>query len=995
MSFLRGKGRYAVAAVALAIAFVLSIQLGERGVQFDLSHASVSAEEGGDESYNLSSLRIFNRALLQIKEKYVDPDRIDPGQMLFAALESVQNEIPEFVVDYDDDEKVAERTRLEVQVVDERRSFELRSMESMWEMSLRLKEIFSFVESHLPDDPERDIKDIEYAAINGMISTLDPHSGLLTPSHYKDMQTQTGGEFGGLGIVISIQDDELTVISPIDGTPAARKGIRSQDRIVRIGEESTVNMNLNEAVSRLRGEPGTEIDVWVERDGWSEPRQFTIERAIIEIESVESEPLADKIGYLRINNFQANTYPDMRTHLQQLREDMGGIDGLILDMRDNPGGLLDQSVHISDLFLEEGSIVSTVGHGDTLRDTQEASSSNTEPDYPMIVLVNEGSASASEIVAGALQQNDRAIVLGDVTFGKGTVQILYAFPDESALKLTVAQYLTPDGASIQNTGIIPDLQTIPVSIQPRKVSLFRSQLMQRERDMDRALENPSTRPDDDGPLSLIRYLDEEAFDDEVVDDPNEFELDFAISLGAQLLAGIDNGTNRSRMLEHLQDDLKQIFEREMQEIKEELAALDVDWNPGTSPTDPAYEFEVTSTVGDGAVAAGESVELTAALTNRSDEPLYRVKALTRSDNFQLRHHEFIFGRVNPGETKEWTIELDIPQDAKNRHDRIEFTVSDDDDEFSGDHHYDLRIEGKQRPHYAFTYELMPDEIVDGLLRTGDEVTLRVHLENLGEQMGEDTTVYLKNLTGEEIYLEKGRAVVKNLEPGASESVDLLFEVNDVPESGYVSFELDIYDSGYREFFQREFQLPVVSTESNVETWQGLATVGDEAAKLFVSTDDQSDPAARVGKSATLPVIARSGDDWFKVDLGERRAWIGGQYVSVEEGATGELSGVERVKRFQKPRVVLTPAGLFTDERYIGLDGHIKDEWDIQDYYIIVHHREGPMDVETRKLAYQNVGANQAELSTDVPLFQGMNRISLVTRNDAGISTTETIYVYRE
>ena len=995
MSFLRGKGRYFVATVALAIAFALSVQLGERGVQFDLSHASVSAEEGGDEAYRLSSLRIFNRALLQIKEKYVDPDRIDPTQMLVAALDSVQNEIPEFVVNYEDLDEDGQPTTLEIQVVDERRTFELRSMESMWEMSLRLKEIFSFVERHLPDDPERDIQDIEYAAINGMVTTLDPHSGLLTPTHYEEMQTQTGGEFGGLGIVISIQDDELTVISPIDGTPAARKGIRSQDRIVRIGEESTVNMNLNEAVNRLRGEPGTEIDVWVKRDGWSEPRQFTIERAIIEIESVESEPLDDKIGYLRVNNFQANTYPDMRTHLQQLRETMGGIDGLILDMRDNPGGLLDQSVHISNLFLEDGPIVSTVGHGDTLRDTQEASPTNTEPDYPIIVLVNEGSASASEIVAGALQQNDRAVVLGDITFGKGTVQILYEFPDDSALKLTVAQYLTPDGASIQNTGIIPDLQTIPVSIQPGKVSLFRSQLMQRERDMDRALENPSTRPDDDGPLSLIRYLDEEAFDDEVVDDPNEFDLDFAISLSSQLLSGIERGTNRTAMLEALQGDLEEVFEREMTEIQSKLADLDIDWTPGSSPEEPSYEFQVRSTADDEAVLAGESVEVTASLTNRSDEALHRVKALTRSDNFQLRHQEFIFGRVEPGETREWTIEFDIPQDTKNRHDRIEFKVSDDDGEFAGDHHYDLLIKGKERPHYAFTYELMPDEIVDGLLRPGDEVTLRVHLENLGQQTGDDTSLYLKNLTGEEVYLDKGRAVIEGLEPGASESADLLFEISGVPDDGYVTFELDVYDSGYREFFQREFRLPVVEESSQVEELEGLATVGEESASLFVSTDEKSDRAARVSAGASLPVIARSGDEWFKVELDERRAWIRGSDISFEEGATGELSGVERIMRFQKPQVALNPSGLFTTDSFIELEGLIEDEWDIQDYYIMVHHREGPMDVETRKLAYQNVGSTQAELSTDVPLFEGMNQISLVTRNNAGISTTETIYVYRE
>ncbi len=985
-----------MATIALTIAFALSVQLGERGVQFDLSHASVEAGETEDDDYTLSSLRIFNRALLQIKEKYVEPDRVGPGEMLLASLDAVQNEIPEFVVDYergDDDEAIP--SRVEIQVVDERQTFELHAMESLWEMSLRLKEIFLFVEQHLPDDPERDARDIEYAAINGMVTTLDPHSGLLTPTHYKEMQTQTGGEFGGLGIVISIQDNQLTVISPIDGTPAAKQGIRSQDKIVRIGEESTVNMNLNEAVSRLRGEPGTEVDVWVERDGWSEPRQFTIERAIIEIESVESEPLADKIGYLRINNFQANTYGDMRQHLKDLRTNMGGIHGLVLDMRDNPGGLLDQSIQISDAFLSEGTIVSTVGHGDTLRDTQEAKSANTEEDYPIVVLLNEGSASASEIVAGALQQNDRAVVVGDVSFGKGTVQILYEFPDDSALKLTVAQYLTPDGVSIQNTGIIPDLQAIPVNVQERDVTLFRSELMQRERDIDRALENPTTRPDDDGPLSLIRYLDADAFDRQAEpDDPNEFEMDFEISLASRLLGAVNDNNRRSEMLDASQSELESVFETQMDEIQDELRQLGVDWTAGESPREPAYELSVESSSGQSPAPAGETVEITASLTNRGAEPLYRAKALTRSDNPILRHREFIFGRVEPDETREWTIEVDIPQDSKTRHDRINLSLSDDDQEYAGEHHYDLVIEGKERPRYAFTYEISPDELSDGLLRTGDDVTLRIHLENTGDVVGDDTSLYLKNLTGGEVYLEKGRAVVTDLEPGASEYVDLRFELTDIPEDGLVTLELDVYDSGYREFFQREFTIPVADEASSIEEWQGLATVGDRSASLYVSGDDRSDPAATASSGATLPVIART-DDWLKVDLDERHAWIRAADVSAEEGASGELAGVDRIMRFQKPVVALRPADLFTTGHSIDLEGSIDDEWDIQDYYIIVYHQDGPMEVETRKLAYHSVGARQAQVSTDVPLFEGMNQISVVTRNDAGISTTETIYVYRE
>ncbi len=992
MSVKRWKGRYVVAAIALTIAFALSIQLGDRGASFDLGQSLAAEEESGDD-YRLSSLRIFNRALLQIKENYVEPERVQPGPMLLAALDAVQEDIPEFVANYErSDEGMP--SSIEIQVVDEERVFELHEMESLWEMSLRLKEIFLFVEQHLPEDPERSIEDIEYAAIDGMVRTLDPHSGLLTPTHYEEMQTQTGGEFGGLGIVISVQDDQLTVISPIDGTPASEKGIQAQDRIVRIGEESTINMNLNEAVSRLRGEPGTEVDIYIDRDGWSEPRQFTVERDIIEIESVESEALEDNVGYLKINNFQANTYPDMRAHLDELRETMGGIDGLILDMRGNPGGLLEQSIQISDIFLEAGTIVSTVGVGNTLREEQTASSSNTESDYPMIVLVDEGSASASEIVAGALQQNDRAMVVGDRTFGKGTVQILYEFPDTSALKLTVAQYLTPDGTSIQNTGIVPDLQAVAAEIEGDKISLFRSELLRRDRQLDHALENPSTRPDDEGPLSMIRYLQESQEDEEQFEEPGEFDRDFTIDLASRLLGQVPGINARTAMLEALEATLAEVFEEEMGRIEERFAEFDIDWNEGPATEDPQYSLELESNTEDGEIEAGETVELTATLHNEGSEPIYRAKALTKSDHPHFSRQEFIFGRVEAGESKSWTVNIDIPKDARDRLDRIHFVVSDDESEFEGEHYYDITVRGQQRPHYVFDYSMVGDPFADGLLRPGSEVTMAVTVENTGEVTGDDTTVYLKNMTGGEIYLERGRAVLEGLEPGERETVELVFEVRSMPEDGKASFELDIYDSGYRDFVQREFHIPVVDSEESVDALEGLATVGDQGATLRVGAHQDTDPVARASAQATLPVVARSGD-WVKVELDGRRAWLESAQATIGEGESGELSGLERMKRFQKSRVSLDTNGMLTSESTISLEGLIEDEWDIQDYYIIVHHRHSPMDVESRKLSYQRVGSPTASVDSELPLFEGMNEISLVTRNEAGISTTETIYVYRE
>ena len=236
MRFIKAHGRFGVATVALAIAFVLSVQFSDRGVQFDLRNTAVSASPSKDGSYDLASLKILNRVLLQIKDNYVEPERIDPNRMLVYALDEIQNSIAEVVVDFDKD-RDERPTKVTLTVNEKSETFAVGDIESLWEMSFRLREMFRFVQDNLDPETEIEYREVEYAAINGMLSTLDPHSTLLPPQHYEEMQTQTGGKFGGLGIVISVRDGQLTVISPIDGTPASRAGIKARDKVVRIGGE--------------------------------------------------------------------------------------------------------------------------------------------------------------------------------------------------------------------------------------------------------------------------------------------------------------------------------------------------------------------------------------------------------------------------------------------------------------------------------------------------------------------------------------------------------------------------------------------------------------------------------------------------------------------------------------------------------------------------------------------------------------------------------------
>ncbi len=339
---------------------------------------------------------------------------------------------------------------------------------------------------------EVEVKDLVQGAIRGMLRTLDPHSSFMTPDMYKEMQIDTRGEFGGLGIEIGIRDGILTVISPIEDTPAFRAGIEAGDKIIKISGESTKNMTLTDAVKLMRGKKGTPITITIARESFTTPKDFVIVRDIIKLKSTRGKLIDDGIGYVKITSFQEKTTKDLHKALEKMTADDGMSKGLILDLRNNPGGLLNQAVGVSDTFIDSGLIVYTDGRLRSQKTQFPAKESGTYKDFPIVVLVNSGSASASEIVAGALQDHKRAIVIGIKTFGKGSVQTIMSLDDGSALRLTTAKYYTPNGRSIQAKGIVPDIEVKRILKKPAEVEAElpdnKSHVM-REKDLDHHFEN--------------------------------------------------------------------------------------------------------------------------------------------------------------------------------------------------------------------------------------------------------------------------------------------------------------------------------------------------------------------------------------------------------------------------------------------------------------------------------------------------------------------------
>lgn len=400
-------------------------------------------------------------------------------------------------------------------------SFALANEESDYQALELFTDVLSIVRKSYVEDTTT--TDLIYGAIRGMLVTLDPHSSFLTPDMYQEMKDDTHGEFGGLGVEITLRDGVLTVVTPIEDTPAFKAGIKVGDKIIKIEDQATKDMDLVEAVRLMRGPKGEAIRLTIIREGLAEPIEFVIVRDVIKLQSVKSRMLENGYGYVRLSQFQARTGSELKDHLVELRDkSTETFKGLVLDLRNNPGGLLDQAVSVSDLFLSAGLIVYTEGREAGSQMRFQAQKEGTEPDYPLVVLINGGSASAAEIVAGALHDHDRAIILGEQSFGKGSVQSVIPLGDRSALRLTTARYFTPSGISIQARGITPDIVVPQMTLNDQD-----HERQMREKDLQNHFE----------PLKNTQALPKSATDKNTVSD--EDRKDYQLMRALDLLKGTE------------------------------------------------------------------------------------------------------------------------------------------------------------------------------------------------------------------------------------------------------------------------------------------------------------------------------------------------------------------------------------------------------------------------------------------------------------------------
>jgi carboxyl-terminal processing protease len=1038
-----------VAALALALGVTVRFVRAEPDAESALAARSgvpvhARADDGGE--YRLDRLPILSRVILSVKDNYVDPARFEPKKMVVAALESVEKTVAEVMVQGD-----ATSPRLTLTVGSATREIDISGVDSIWKIRTVLGEAMGFVQEHLV--AHKELKEIEYAAVNGMLSTLDPHTVLLEPKYFKEMKLQTRGEFGGLGFVIAMRDGNLTVVKVLKGTPAQRAGVKAKDVIQRIEENSTINMDLQDAVDRLRGKPQTKVSISIMRGGWPEPKRLHLTREVIQVETVpQAHLLEGNVGYVKLSQFSANTTRDLARSVQEQLSAAGGkLEGLVLDLRGNPGGLLEQAIQVSDLFLADGTIVKTVGGGDKQRinEVKEASAESTDlVRLPLVVIVNNSSASASEIVAGALKNNDRALVIGRQTFGKGSVQVLHDFNEpgrqneEAALKLTIAQYLTPGDLSIQETGITPDVLLLPGRALKEQVNYFAPPRSMGEADLDAHFSNPSGGPGlganagvekekkrrvEKAPLELRYLLDEkedevakalkkegqeangphggleltpeQQEDEEAEADPDRFVEDYQVRFARELLKRAPYA-DRARMLEGARALVSQRHQDEEARIGKRLGELGVDWSNGQVTGTPRAAVSISPPTGKD-FRAGDTVQWTVTVENRGDGPFKRLRAWTQAEkNPLVDRREFVFGTIRPGERRSWTIPVKIPKGMDSRRDEVSVHFEDDAGKAPPDLATSFGVVEVPKPMFAFSVQL--DDKAggngDGLAQRGETFNVRLDVRNVGTgASGEKTFVTLKNLGDEKVFIKKGREVIGSLKPGDVRSTSMEVELRRGSKSEELPFRVQVVDEKMDEFVSEKLDWPVAKDEGAVAPAKATLRVDASEAVLRTGAARSAWPIATAKKGTVLVADARVGEFW-RVD------WHKGRFAFVADAdvkaSKAPRSGViaETWQR-EPPRIAISPDPMkgspvvegdsFRLQGTASVPPTVEATARLRDVFVFVNDQKVFF-----KVVPESATAASLDFQADLPLKPGNNVVTVVAREDEEFQTRRSVVIYR-
>lgn len=927
---------------------------------------------------------------------YVEPDRIKPKEMLKESLIWLERLIPEVRVDIND-----ETEEIKILVDDLSKTIDFSRIRRLSELYMTLNEALHFINDNKSDKTKAE--DIEYAAINGMLTQLDPHSVVFPPKNYTEFKIGTSGKFGGLGMVVGLRDGILTVISPIEGTPAYRADLKSGDKIIAIDEDSTINMSLPEAVSKLRGEPSTTVILTIESGKTKTTKAITLTREIIAIPSVDSTLLGDNIGYIKIRNFQEDTTDALEEHISQLIAEGGALKGLVLDLRKNSGGLLDQAIAVSDKFLSSGVIVVTVGPMGKHEELQKAKKSSHDLDKcPLVVIIDAGSASGAEIVAGALKDNNRAILIGDLSFGKGSIQQLIDLMAGAALKLTIGKYLTPSFTDIQSVGITPDILLVQTHVGEDEIIIFNEDFHTREKDLKKHLDESSIT---EVPFRKVKYLSivdkktKEEQDEDYYKLPDLAE-DTHVQFAKKIIKATIDG-KKEEILKHLESTIEDFKKIEEEKISSALDTLDIDWSTGKPSVSPTATTSLNITPDNGNVKAGGEIAIKVSVTNNGEGTLFQLRGISESKNPLFDKHEFILGKIEKGVTKTYAKTIKIHESALSRED--EFTIKFT--ELNGNKLKDIKskitIEALPRPIFAYSYQIIDSGEGlkgngDGIIQKGEVINLVLLIKNIGQGASKKNIFALRNLSNKEVFIEKGKMELGELLPGASKSVKMKLSVRDILNTDNFSIDITIADTtfGTRISDTMTFYVDQNNTADTIKTTKKSLRVIDNNVPIYNGKSISTPVIAYANKGAIL-VADKEAQTWFRVNMPKDRfGWISAENVEINsDGEPHPQKLLDLCLQNIPPLIELDMQTSFDTSglEHFSLSGTVRDDIKVKYVYVLVN--------DDKVFYKSNKGILEAEetglsFSCDIPLEEGPNTISVIARDEQDLLSSKSFVITR-
>ncbi len=977
----------------------------------------------------------------RVEQEYFDKERFDPRAQLLWAVQFLGLHTPEFFA-----EPSASGDELTIKVRARTASFRLDDLTSLRGAADRLEEILVFTQEVLDLDAEP-LHELEYTAINGLFAPLDPHTILLSPEEHNDLGVRTRGHFGGIGAQIRAEDRRIVVVRVLPGMPAEKAGVKAGDVLLTIDGAATVNMPADEAQALLRGPVGAVVVVVVRRG--KETLSLPITRDTIHVESVDKAMLPGAIAYLGISTFQENTGEEVDTALRELGAGEGGLQGVVLDLRGNSGGLLTQATAVVDTLVRKGELVivrSALG-----REVEEASDAMALPDgTPVVVLVDEDSASAAEIVGGGLKALGRAVVLGRSSFGKGTVQMVKPatpYGRELALKLTMAEYLVAGDGTIQSLGVLPDLELLPVEMTaiPGIARYFDEERFERQRERSRtanlpsAKHHPSLPPGHTSP-SRLRYL----YTDEVPAALRSLTSDVAvldrlkdpeIRIAREIALGLRGVGDREQRAAQLRTLAGQLAAEEDREIVAALAESKVDWSDAPGAAAATMLEAKAWLVEEGPVAAGEPFVVRVEVTNLGREVVERVHGITDCVHDELDGIEVLVGKVAPGEKVIRDLNLHVMPWHSNFTDvlALDVQVGEPKPDAKPDARAELRfdVKGRERPTLAYSWWIVDDPALveaapprpdvkllagetpftvsgngDGMLQPGERVLLAFVARNDGPGTSPDVRAILRNQSAQQGLLEEGALTLGELRPGGSARGSFGITVNEAADTTLpFEVELVIGDAQVRSRAGDELRLRVLADAPVFVGAPGSLRVEGEPLRVYDGAHASAPVVLELPVGTEVSTVGLQGA-WRVIDVPKqgRRLFVPAD-LGVAKATPARRSKIDPLAELEREPLVLPPGVVLDAVPRVVKDDHVTlrgtathPRW-VRDVAVLVRP-PGASQID-RKVHYvanpasQGGAAQSLPFVVDVPLEPGGNRITILVRDGRKVERTEDVWVFRE